>query len=44
MALLLCACTAQVPVRDDADETGAASSEPTVYGQLGVSVDHVSVR
>jgi hypothetical protein len=43
--VLLCACTAQSPLReDDNTEASQTSSQPILYGELGVSVDHVSVR
>lgn len=43
IALLVCllaACAGQPA----AEENASDSSGPTIYGQLGVSVDHVSVK
>jgi hypothetical protein len=43
LVLLLCGCATDAPVRDTAEDTDRASG-PTIYGQLGTSVDHVSIR
>jgi hypothetical protein len=40
--LILCGCTATRPTADT-DDDAAASSGPTIYGQVDVSVDRVSV-
>lgn len=42
---VLVGCAGETAVRQTAAEApAAASSGPTLYGQLGVSVDHVSTR
>lgn len=44
LVLLLCGCAADAPVQDARDDGADTASGPTIYGQLGVSVDHVSTR
>lgn len=44
LTLLLCACAAQTPVREGDEDGGQATSQPTVYGKLDMSVDNVSIR
>jgi hypothetical protein len=44
LALLLWGCAAPTSVQRDDEGAGQAASQPTIYGQLGVSVDSVTVR
>ncbi|WP_156427577.1 hypothetical protein [Thiohalocapsa sp. ML1] len=43
VAVTLGGCSADAP-RRSAEADGAASSGPTVYGRIGVSVDRVEVK
>jgi hypothetical protein len=42
-ACMLGGCAADAP-RPSADDESATSSGPTIYGRIGVSVDHIKVN
>jgi hypothetical protein len=44
LVMLLCACAGQTPMRQGDEDGGQATSQPTVYGELHMSVDNVLVR
>jgi hypothetical protein len=43
-SLLFCVLVAACASQPEAEDTASGDSGPTIYGQLGVSVDHATVK